>query len=124
MELDQHSVDSRLVALCDLENARRADTKWHLRLAVELDARTILDLGCGTGVLTHELVSDGRRVVGIDPASAMLARGGRRGHCPGAHGRPYRAGVGRRDGWAGGEDQPGARVHRPTRVRRPWWRCC
>lgn len=73
MELDQQYVDPRLVALYDIENTRRADTDFYVQLAADLDARTILDLGCGTGLLTRELAVDGRRVVGIDPASAMLA---------------------------------------------------
>jgi SAM-dependent methyltransferase len=32
-----------------------------------------VDLGCGTGLLTRELALDGRQVVGVDPAAAMLA---------------------------------------------------
>ena len=73
MQLDQHYVDPRLVELYDIENTRGADTDFYLHLAAELDARTILDLGCGTGLLTRELAADGRRVIGVDPAPAMLA---------------------------------------------------
>jgi SAM-dependent methyltransferase len=73
MELDQHYVDPRLVELYDIENTRGADTDFYIRLAADLDARTILDLGCGTGLLTRELAVDGRLVVGVDPAPAMLA---------------------------------------------------
>src|SRR5262244_3099710 len=73
MELDQHYVDPRLVELYDIENTRGADTDFYVRLAADLDARTILELGCGTGRLTLELALDGRLVVGVDPAPAMLA---------------------------------------------------
>ena len=73
MGLDRHYTDPRLVALYDIENPRGADTDFWVRLAADLGARRILDLGCGTGLLTRELAVDGRRVVGVDPAPAMLA---------------------------------------------------
>ncbi len=73
VKLDLHYVDPRLVDLYDYDNPRGADTEFYLRLAAELDARRIVDLGCGTGVLTRELAIDGRKVIGIDPAPAMLA---------------------------------------------------
>jgi len=73
MKLDLHYVDPRLVALYDLENTRGADTDFYCELASELGAQRIVDLGCGTGLLTRELATDGRRVIGIDPSEAMLA---------------------------------------------------
>jgi len=73
IELDLHYVEPRLVELYDIENTRGADTEFYVRLAAELDARRIFDLGCGTGLLTRELAVDGRQVVGVDPAPAMLA---------------------------------------------------
>jgi SAM-dependent methyltransferase len=74
MKLDLHYVDPRLVALYDRDNPRGADTDFYLRLAADLGARRILDLGCGTGLLTRELAAvDGRQVTGVDPAAAMLA---------------------------------------------------
>jgi SAM-dependent methyltransferase len=73
MQLDQHYVDPRLVEMYDTDNPRGADTDFYLRLAADLDAHKILDLGCGTGLLTRELAVNGRRVVGIDPSPMMLA---------------------------------------------------
>src|SRR4051794_8697518 len=72
-KLDQHYIDPRLVALYDIENNGRADTDFYLRLAADLNARRIIDLGCGTGQLASELSVDGRQVIGVDPAAAMLA---------------------------------------------------
>lgn len=77
MKLDLHYLDPRLVALYDRDNPRGPDTDFYLRLAAELDARRIIDLGCGTGLLTCELGAAAREVtrevIGMDPSPAMLA---------------------------------------------------
>ncbi len=72
-KLEEQYADPRLVDLYDIENPRGADTDFYLRLAAELGARRIIDLGCGTGLLTRELATAGRQVVGVDPAPAMLS---------------------------------------------------
>jgi ubiquinone/menaquinone biosynthesis C-methylase UbiE len=62
--------DLELAEFYDIDNARpRDDFRFVRRLAK--DAQSILDIGCGTGELAVEL-ADGRDVVGIDPARAML----------------------------------------------------
>jgi SAM-dependent methyltransferase len=73
MKLDLHYVEPSLVDLYDITNSRGPDTEFYLHLAAELQAGVILDLGCGTGLLTRELAVVGRTVIGIDPAPAMLA---------------------------------------------------
>lgn len=73
VRLAQHYIDPRLVALYDLENAARDDTDFYLDLAAELGARRIVDLGCGTGILTREFATGSLQAVGVHPAPAMLA---------------------------------------------------
>jgi ubiquinone/menaquinone biosynthesis C-methylase UbiE len=73
MKLDVHYVDPRLVELYDRDNPRGEDTDLYLALASGLNAHRILDLGCGTGLLTCELAVEGRQIIGIDPSAAMLA---------------------------------------------------
>lgn len=73
MELDLHYTDPRLVELYDLENEWGPDNDFWLQLADEPGARVIVDLGCGTGLLTRALAVDERVVIGVDPSAAMLA---------------------------------------------------
>lgn len=71
--LDEHYTDPRLVGIYDIENPRGVDTDFYVELAADLDARRIIDLGCGTGLLTREFATPGRQVFGVDPSGAMLA---------------------------------------------------
>ena len=65
-------LDPRLVALYDGDNPDGPDHDFDRALAAEVGARSIVDLGCGTGMLTVSLARPGRRVVGVDPSAAML----------------------------------------------------
>jgi SAM-dependent methyltransferase len=64
--------DARLVQLYDTDNPDGPDHDFFRLLAEELDARTVVDLGCGTGMLTVTFAAPGRTVVGIDPSRSML----------------------------------------------------
>jgi SAM-dependent methyltransferase len=63
--------DPTLAAFYDWDNPWPADYDWFLTL-VE-GAGSVLDLGCGTGIFSVALAARGAEVVGVDPASAMLA---------------------------------------------------
>jgi SAM-dependent methyltransferase len=63
--------DPRLADFYDPENGWGVDTRACLDLA--RDAGSVLDLGCGTGLLAAACAEGGARVVGVDPAPAMLA---------------------------------------------------
>lgn len=43
-----------------------------IRKLIPADAATILDVACGTGIVTMRLVEPGRRVIGIDRAEGMV----------------------------------------------------
>lgn len=61
--------DPDLVQFYDIENTGGEDFDYCLALGRQ--ARSVLDLGCGTGQLATALAT-GRRVTGVDPARAML----------------------------------------------------
>lgn len=64
--------DARMAAIYDIDNPDGEDHDFFRQVAREADARRIVDLGCGTGILTVTLADEGRSVIGIDPAAAML----------------------------------------------------
>ncbi|GLY54218.1 class I SAM-dependent methyltransferase [Lentzea sp. NBRC 102530] len=64
--------DPRLAALYDLFDGERTDLVPYLEIAAELGARTVLDVGCGTGCFGTLLADAGLTVVGVDPALASL----------------------------------------------------
>lgn len=61
-----------LAAVYDTECAGRWDHDFYLGIAAELDAATVLDVGCGTGVFCVDVAKQGRRSIGVDPAGPML----------------------------------------------------
>lgn len=71
-EPDAAFADPRQAALNDVFDDDRSDLDAYVALAREVDARRIIDIGCGTGSLAVRLAGDGFSVVGVDPAEASL----------------------------------------------------
>ncbi len=67
--IDKLFHDPELAQFYDLENGWSDDSEFCFRQAET--AGSVLDLGCGTGMLAASLAAD-RHVVGVDPAFAML----------------------------------------------------
>jgi SAM-dependent methyltransferase len=65
--------DPRVAALYDVFDNDRSDLQPYLQLADELNAESVLDLGCGTGTLAIAFAERGLDVTAVDPAAAMLA---------------------------------------------------
>lgn len=53
-------------------NAADEDHRFYLELALRRRARTVVDLGCGTGTLARLLAQQGIDVVAVDPDPEML----------------------------------------------------
>lgn len=69
--------DPRLAPLYDILDPDRSDLDTYLAVAEEVGARSVLDVGCGTGTFGILLAQRGIEVTGVDPAGASLgvARG-------------------------------------------------
>jgi SAM-dependent methyltransferase len=69
---DQIFAHPRLVALYDVFEGERDDLDHYEAILDELGARTVVDVGCGTGSLAVRLSAHGLDVTAIDPAGASL----------------------------------------------------
>jgi SAM-dependent methyltransferase len=72
--------DPRLVAVYDTLNPYEPGTQpsFYLDLAEELGAKRVLDVGCGTGLITKEFVDRHYLVTALDPSPEMIAVARRR----------------------------------------------
>ncbi|WP_265520224.1 class I SAM-dependent methyltransferase [Oerskovia flava] len=64
--------DPALAALYDPLDPDRSDLDAYVAIVDELGARSVLDVGCGTGTFACLLARRGLDVVGVDPAGASL----------------------------------------------------
>lgn len=69
---DAHFADPRLAAIYDDVDGVRRDLDHYVRLVVSSEARSVLDIGCGTGSFACRLAQLGLAVTGVDPAGASL----------------------------------------------------
>lgn len=74
---DPAFADPRLAILYDVFDDDRSDLDAYVAIALEVAARSVVDIGCGTGTLALRLAELGATVLGVDPAGASLdvARG-------------------------------------------------
>jgi SAM-dependent methyltransferase len=68
---DLHYEHPKLVDVYDLGNGWSEDRNFYLSLAGDKPI-SILDLGCGTGLLCNAYAERGHMVTGVDPAASML----------------------------------------------------
>lgn len=64
--------DPRLARVYDPLDPDRSDLAVYVALVDHLAARSVLDIGCGTGTFACMLARRGIEVTGVDPAAAML----------------------------------------------------
>lgn len=71
--VDALFAEPRLAEVYDPLDADRSDLDVYAALVDELGARSVLDVGCGTGTFACLLAERGKEVTGVDPAAASLA---------------------------------------------------
>ncbi len=63
----------RLAAIYDALDSDRSDLDVYASIVDELAARSVIDLGCGTGTFACLLANRGKEVTAVDPAAASVA---------------------------------------------------
>lgn len=69
---DEIFENPRLAQIYDHLDADRSDLEVYRTMIHEFEARSVLDVGCGTGTFACLLAAAGIDVVGVDPAAASL----------------------------------------------------
>ncbi len=80
MALSAEFTDPRLVAVYDTLNPYEPGTQpaFYLGLAEEVEARSVIDVGCGTGLITKQFVDRRYAVTAVEPSPEMIAVARRR----------------------------------------------
>lgn len=69
---DEIFENPRLAAIYDPFNPIRVDLDAYESMVNEFSARSVLDIGCGTGIFACRLAARGIEVIGLEPAKASL----------------------------------------------------
>jgi SAM-dependent methyltransferase len=74
----------RLVAVYDALNSYQPGEQpdFYLALARQIGAQSVVEIGCGTGLISQLFIHNGYDFTGVEPAPAMLSRAKQR---PGSH---------------------------------------
>jgi SAM-dependent methyltransferase len=64
--------DRRLAGIYDPLDPNRVDLDAYVAMVDEFGVRSVLDVGCGTGIFACSLARRGVTVIGVDPAAASL----------------------------------------------------
>lgn len=65
--------EPRLADVYDLfDSAERPDLDPYIAMTDEFGAQSVIDIGCGTGILACRLAALDKEVIGVDPAAASL----------------------------------------------------
>lgn len=64
--------DPRLARIYDPLDLDRSDLDVYAAMVAEFGARSVLDMGCGTGTFACMLAGQGLEAIGVDPAGASL----------------------------------------------------
>ncbi|MHC4847347.1 MAG: class I SAM-dependent methyltransferase [Planctomycetota bacterium] len=72
MAVDEKFANPRLARIYDHLDADRGDLEVYRAMVREFNARSVLDVGCGTGTFACLLAAAGVDVVAVDPAAASL----------------------------------------------------
>jgi SAM-dependent methyltransferase len=73
---DAHYELPELAALYDIDSGWSEDRDFYIRLA-GIEPKRVLEIGCGTGLVSRAMAQAGHRVTAVDPARAMLDFGRR-----------------------------------------------